>query len=616
MTLLSNINSPEDVKKLSEEELPLLCTQLRQKIVNTVAENGGHLAASLGAVELIVAIHRVFDTAKDRLVFDVGHQAYAHKLLTGRKDSFKTLRTFDGLSGFPKPVESIHDAFIAGHASNSVSVALGMCRARTAAGEDYNVISLMGDGALSGGLAYEALSDLGESDEKQIVILNDNGMSIMPSVGGMARHLGRLRIKPSYRKFKKKYHRVMEVIPGGKAVYKFLHAVKTAIKQSLLHCSFFEDLGLDYVGPVDGHDIAALVEALKWAQIADRPVVVHVITKKGKGYGPSEATPDKYHGVSGFDPVTGKLPDKKPDFSARFGEEMIKMASEDKRVCAITAAMGPGTGLFEYSKRYPDRFYDVGIAEGHAASMAAGMAAVGGIPVFAVYSTFLQRSYDMLIHDIAISGHHVVLAVDRAGLVGEDGETHHGVFDVSYLRSVPGLKIYCPASFDELSDMLRHSVFTEKGPVAVRYPRGGEGEYKDSGCETLKVMKDGGDVTIVTYGTLINNVLKAVDILREKGINAEVIKLGCIAPIDMEAVKSSVMKTGRLAVIEEVIEDGCVGESISSALLGEGVLPKSVVLKNLGSSFAAQGSVAQLYKKYGLDPDSIAADIAEAISHE
>ena len=426
--ILETIHSPEDVKKLDKHQLPELCAEIREFLVQSVSRTGGHLASNLGAVELTVAIHRVFDTEKDRLVFDVGHQCYVHKALTGRQELFSTLRQFGGLSGFPKPRESVHDAFIAGHASNSVSVALGMARARTLTGGDYRVLALIGDGALTGGLAYEGLNNAGASGEPLIVILNDNGMSINPNVGAVPRHLGRLRSKPAYYHFKKWYRGLFGKHPAQNPVYRFNHQVKSFLKKSLWpRSTMFEDMGFTYLGPIDGHDLPRLCDMLQWAKELNGPVLVHVYTVKGKGYPFAEANPGKFHGISPFDPETGLL--KKPggeSFSSVFGKTLCDCAAQNSRVCAITAAMADGTGLTPFAKEFPKRFFDVAIAEGHGVAMAAGLAKQGMIPVFAVYSTFLQRGYDQLIHDISLQNLHVVLGVDRAGLVGSDGETHHG----------------------------------------------------------------------------------------------------------------------------------------------------------------------------------------------
>lgn len=614
MELLNKTYLPADIKKLDMTELTGLCQELRQFMIQSVSKTGGHLASNLGVVELTVAIHRVFDTGKDRLVFDVGHQSYVHKILTGRIDRFATLRQYGGLSGFPKPSESRHDAFIAGHASNSISVALGMARARSLNRRDYSVISVIGDGALTGGLAYEALNDAGESGEPLIIILNDNGMSITPNVGGMSRYLSRQRLKPSYAAVKKWYRRLMERLPGGRYIYNFTHSVKSAFKEALLHCSMFEEMGLQYAGPIDGHDLPRLVEALTWAKGLGEPVLIHIITQKGKGYSHSERTPEIYHGVSPFDYKKGVLPGSpSASFSKVFGEEMVKLAHQDYRVCALTAAMTSGTGLTEYSGKFPDRFFDVGIAEGHGVSMAAGMASQETIPVFAVYSTFLQRSYDMLIHDTALSNLHVVLAIDRAGLVGGDGETHQGIFDVGFLSTIPNMTIFCPASFEELRDMLRLAVLKTEGPVAIRYPKSAEGRYREGGTAASKTVLEGTDLTLVTYGVNVNTALEAADILAKSNISVEIIKLGTIAPIDFQAVERSLAKTHRLLVLEECVEQGSVGERLASHTAISGMVLKSVRLMNLGSRFIPQGNVEQLRKYCGIDTMSVVRSIMEDI---
>ena len=615
MSILNTINSPADLKALPEEKLPELCSELRDFMVDSVSKTGGHLASSLGAVELTVALQRVFDTERDRVVFDVGHQSYAHMILTGRRDAFGTLRQFGGLAGFPKPNENAHDAFIAGHASNSISAALGIARARTLSGADYSVIAVIGDGALTGGLSYEGLSDAGESGEKLIIILNDNGMSITKNVGGVARYLSRERLKPSYRSFKQGYRKLMGKLPGGAGIYRFTHGVKAAVKETLLHCSLFEDMGLEYAGPIDGHDVNRIIDALEWAKNADGPVVVHLMTTKGKGYLYAERRPDDFHGVGSFDPDTGVIKNGAVNFSAVFGEELNRLADMDERICAVTAAMTTGTGLSGFAEKHPERFFDVGIAEGHGATMSAGLASRGMIPVFAVYSSFLQRAYDMLQHDVAICGYHVVFGVDRAGLVGEDGETHHGVFDVGYLSTVPGMTILCPTSFTELRRMLRRAVFETDGPVAVRYPRGGEGDYKeDSGCGAA-ILREGADITVIAYGTMTNEVLSAADMLADMGVSADVIKLGCIQPLDTELIDLSLGKTGRLLVAEECAAAACVGERIAAHALERGVAVRSVKLLNLGGGIVTHGSVPELRKLCGIDAAAIARAAAEAVNN-
>ena len=608
---------PEQLGGLSDSEAAELCRRLRVRLIDTVSRTGGHLASSLGAVELIVAIHRVFDTGRDRLVFDVGHQCYAHKILTGRNAAMETLRTFGGIAGFPKPVESPSDAFIAGHASNSVSVALGMARARTLQNENYQVLALIGDGALTGGLAYEGLSDAGDSGEPLIVILNDNGMSITRSVGGVAEHLARQRLKPQYLHFKKGYRKVMSVLPLGGHIYNVTHKVKTAIKETLLPCSLFEDMGFTYLGPVDGHDVKRLTQLLSYARELKGPVLLHVRTVKGKGYTPAERNPDLFHGVGRFCVETGEpVHPTAPNFSAVFGQALCELAEKDPKICAITAAMQGGTGLNGFAQRFPERFFDVGIAEGHAAAMAAGMAKQGMTPVFAVYSTFLQRSYDMLLHDVALQGLHVVLAVDRAGLVGEDGETHHGLFDPAFLDTIPGMTVLCPASFAELRDMLEYAVYEVKGPVAIRYPRGGEGAYQDGAPRRPAVLlREGTDLTLAGCGTLVNELLDCADRLAADGIRAEVVKLNTITPLPLELVARSVKKTGRLLVAEESAEMGGIGQRIAAGLLAVGVPVQGLALASTGRGFVTHGTIPQLRRLCGLDGESLYHRAWEVCGH-
>lgn len=604
-----------DLSEYSDQEAQVLCQSLRKRILDIVSRNGGHLSSNLGAVELTVAIHRVFHTGRDRLVFDVGHQCYAHKLLTGRGAAMETLRTLDGIAGFPKPGESVHDAFVAGHASNSVSVAVGMARARSLRGEDYSVLALIGDGALSGGLSYEGLSDAGGSGEPLIVILNDNGMSITKSVGGVADYLAHQRLKPQYLRFKHGYQRVMQATAVGRGLYRLNHRVKTAIKESLLPCSLFENMGFTYLGPVDGHDVKGLTRLLRYAKELKTPVLLHVRTVKGKGYPPAEQNPDRFHGVGPFLLESGApLKAGGETFSTRLGRELCSMAERDPKLCAVTAAMCSGTGLSQFAQQFPERFFDVGIAEEHAVTMCAGMAKQGITPVFAVYSTFLQRSYDMLIHDAALQGLHVVLAVDRAGLVGEDGETHHGIYDPAYLRTVPGMKIFCPASFSELQTMLFQAVYETEGPAALRYPRGGEGAYRDDhGKTAATVLAPGRDLTIVTYGTLINEALEARELLSAQGISAEIVKLNVIVPLEPDVVFASLRKTGRLLMAEECAADGCIGEVIAAEILNSKITLQSFKLCNLGHTFVQHGPVGELKKRCGIDGESLARAAREVM---
>lgn len=613
MSILERINSSNDIKKLPEEELEPLCQELRDYMISSISRTGGHLASNLGAVELTVALHRVYDTSRDRVVFDVGHQSYVHKIITGRRDSFCTLRQHGGLSGFPKPYESEDDAFIAGHASNSVSVALGMARARTLSHADYDVAAIIGDGALSGGLAYEGLANAAASGEPLVVILNDNNMSINENVGGTAHLLESLRVRPGYISFKRWYRDVFTKLPG---LYKFNHAIKEWLKKRLLPGNVFSGMGMYYLGPVDGHDIGKLETVIRWARELRKPVLVHVVTKKGKGYKYAEEHPEKFHGVGRFDIETGELHDSGDCFSAKMGESLSRLADNDGRIIGITAAMSSGTGMDVFSAAHPDRFFDVGIAEGHAVSMAGGMAKQGMVPVFAVYSSFLQRGYDMLIHDVALQNLHVVFCVDRAGLVGSDGETHHGVFDVSYLSSVPDMTVLCPASYAELETMLRAAIYDINGSVAIRYPRGGEGKYTACNTAPETLLREGRDVTLVCYGIMTNEVLDAAERLAAEGISAEVIKLSMIKPPDFDLVMRSLRKTGKLLISEDVCEAGCVGSRILEKAAINEIHVRAAKLLNLGEGIVPHGTVAELLHDFGLDADGIVSAAMEMMDKD
>ena len=611
MKLLDQAADREKFLAMGPEEDKALSQEIRDFLIDSVSKTGGHLASNLGAVELTIALHKVFDPMKDRIVFDVGHQSYVHKILTGRKDGFSSLRQFGGMAGFPRPNESLADAFVGGHASNSVSAALGMARARTISGEKYSVIAVIGDGALTGGLAYEGLNDAGQSKEPLIVVLNDNGMSIQPNVGGIAKYLSIRRLKPSYFSFKRAFRNATKVMPGGKYVYNLVHRVKKWMKNALIGTNMFDDMGFTYLGPVDGHDIGKMTYLLEQARELACPVLLHVTTTKGRGYSYAEEAPDEYHGVSAFNVASGASDGGKSEtFSSAFGKTMCSMASEDRRICAVTAAMSQGTGLSDFAACYPKRTFDVGIAEGHAVTMAAGLAKQGMFPVFAVYSSFLQRGYDMLIHDVAIDKLHVVLAVDRAGLVGADGETHHGAFDVCYLRTVPNMTVFSPASTEELRKTLHHAVYFVDGPAAVRYPRGSNEGYSDCILEDL-VFRSGSDVTIVTYGTLLNEAVLAADTLAAEGIQAEIIKLWQIAPLNLDFIRESVKKTGRLIVLEECVSGGCVGQEILSALMMENLAPFQARLMNLGKDFVTHGKVSQLRHMAKIDAEALISTVKE-----
>lgn len=617
LTILQTIRSHEDLQKLDAAAREKLCGEIRQFLVQSVAKTGGHLASNLGVVELSVALETVFDTAKDRLVFDVGHQSYIHKLLTGRQADFEHLRQFGGMAGFPKPGESDTDAFVAGHASSSVSIALGMARARTLMNQNYSVVALLGDGAATGGMVYEGLNDAAESKEPMIVILNDNAMSIDRNVGGMARHLSRLRSKEQYLGMKQWYKTAIRKIPGGRTIYTATRSIKDWVKRSLIPTTIFDNMGMTYLGPVDGHDTEGLIALLRIAKDMKEPVLLHVMTHKGHGYKPAEDDPSKFHGIGKFDPETGKTPSGGLTFSKAFGDKMLELAAKNPMVCAITAAMPGGTGLLPFKQRFPKRLFDVGIAEEHAVSMAGGFAKQGMVPVVAIYSTFLQRSYDQIMQDIAMLKLHVVLAIDRAGLVGEDGETHHGVFDVGFLRQAPGLTVLCPASCKELEDMLEWAVEKQNGPVAIRYPRGGDRSYQDSafGDDFVHCHRCGDDVTIVTYGTLIENAMNAAKLLEQQGISATVLRLLSVSPLPALQVADQLSANHRVVVLEET----CRGSGIREALawqLQKLVPDCRVGGIDLGNQFVTHGNTNKLYEHYGLDAQSVAAYIQEVLAVE
>ena len=609
MSILQNIHGHEDLVRLTNAERNQLCAEIRAFLVSHVSQTGGHLASNLGIVELAVAIETVFNTMDDRLVFDVGHQSYVHKLLTGRQADFTHLRQFGGISGFPKPHESETDAFVAGHASSSISIALGMARARTLLGKDYDVVALLGDGAATGGMIYEGMNDAAESQEPMVIILNDNEMSIDRNVGGLSRHLSNIRTKERYLGAKRKFRIMVHKLPGGQRMYLFTKKIKDRVKRLLLPTTIFETMGLHYLGPVDGHDLPGLITLLRSARDLRSPVVVHVLTQKGMGYTPAEENPSKFHGIGKFDPESGKvLGDKKASFSDSFGATMLDLASNDKRVCAITAAMPGGTGLVEFKNRFPERTFDVGIAEEHAISMAGGLAKQGMVPVVAIYSTFLQRGYDQIMQDIALLNLHVVLAVDRAGLVGEDGATHHGVFDVGFLRQIPGMKLLAPASLAEQQKMLSWAVKEHNGPVAVRYPRGGNGGY--SGCDwkenqSVICHRIGKDVTLITYGTLLNNVMQAAELLSQHGLEATVLRLTELSDVDVNAISHQMAANAPVVILEEACSGSGVWETLSAKL--HTVSPDcKVVGKDLGNQFVPHGAMDILYETYGLDGASIA----------
>lgn len=625
MSILENIHTHADLIQLDAQQRQTLCREIREFLISHVSKTGGHVASNLGVVELTVALETVYNTSKDRLVFDVGHQSYIHKLLTDRQEGFNRLRQLGGMAGFPKPSESDADAFVAGHASSSVSVALGMARARTLTGQDYDVVTLLGDGAATGGMVYEGLNDAAVSGEPMVIVLNDNAMSIDKNVGGMATHLRHLRTKERYLGMKERYRKFMMRVPGGKFIYRLTHGVKDRLRRMLIPTTIFESMGFTYLGPVDGHNVESLISLLRIARDMKRPVVLHVMTRKGMGYQPAEEHPKLFHGIGKFDPITGE-PLKNSDitFSDVFGRTMVELGHADSRLCAITAAMPGGTGLLEFKKQFQDRFFDVGIAEEHAVSMAGGLAKQGMVPVVALYSTFLQRSYDMILQDICMLGLHVVFAVDRAGLVGEDGETHHGVYDIGFLRHAPGMKILCPASTTELEEMLRWAVEEYNGPVAIRYPRGGNGHYSQSawdsnhatlGTKMVAQHAEGSDVVLVTYGTLINNVMDAVDILKTRGIQTSVLRLLTAEPLPMAEMLDYLSNHKHVVVIEETGNSCGLSHAITWELAQVGAALKVSGI-NLGNGYITHGNVQMLYRHYGLDSESIASFVQEVLHNE
>lgn len=605
--ILPTIHSPADVKALPFEALGSLCGEIRQALIQTISQNGGHLASNLGVVELTTALHRVFSSPKDQIVWDVGHQCYPHKLLTGRYASFATLRREYGLSGFCRPEESEHDPFISGHSSTSISAAFGLAKAKSLQGDDGYTIAVIGDGALTGGLAYEGLNNAGRSRDRLIVILNDNKMSISRNVGSVARHLAVLRSSPRYLRFKKDVERFLQKVPiVGQPLDRAIVKVKSGVKSMLYGNTLFENMGFAYLGPVDGHDLGKLCAVLESCKTLHQPVLLHVCTVKGKGYTFAEERPKDFHGTSGFDIETGDAPASRENFSSVFGREICDLAGADPRICAVTAAMTESTGLTEFSHTFRSRFFDVGIAEEHAITFCSGLAKNGMLPVFAVYSTFLQRGYDELIHDAALQNAKIVLCIDRAGLVGEDGETHQGVFDAAFLNTIPNVTIFAPSFYTELCWMLKEAVYQYKGVVAVRYPRGGEPSLPEGYCakpEPYSVLGGGGKVLLITYGRIFANLCRAREALAEKGIEADVLKLNRIKPIDPQAVQLA-RGYRKVFFFEEGIRTGGVAEHFGFVLLS-GEFAGSFSLHTLPDGFIAQSTVGSAMKKYHLDAESI-----------
>ena len=611
--MLENINSPKDIKSMNIDELEILCSDIRSFMIDSVSKTGGHLASNLGVVELTVALHKVFNSPNDQIVFDVGHQSYTHKILTGRKDDFGTLRQEDGISGFTRRNESEHDIFSSGHSSTSISSAIGLAKAKSLKSEKGKVIAVIGDGALTGGLAYEALNNSGNESSNLIVILNDNDMSISKNVGSVAKNLTTIRTSPKYFRFKSKMSRLIAKLPlVGSKITTFITLVNQKLRKRIYKNTFFEDLGFRYYGPIDGHDLDALIDALYVAKAHNHSVLLHINTVKGKGYEFAEQNPSKFHGIGKFDINTGEPISSGENFSSVFGKSLVHLAENDFRFCAVTAAMASGTGLSDFAKKFPKRFFDVGIAEQHAVTFSAGLARNGLLPVFAVYSTFLQRSYDQLIHDIAMQDLKVIFAIDRAGFVGEDGESHQGLFDTAYLMSIPNLTVFAPAYYDELSSMLYQAAYKENNAVAIRYPRGKESEKPEGyeyNSENYSVFSDDkhAKTAIITYSREFCECYKAyVKLTDEHKENVCLIKLNRIKPIDEDVVEH-LKRVKKIIFAEEGIKDGGVGECFAALLKEKGV---NAEFKHIAvEGFVKQASVSSQIKKYHLDCDSIVEEV-------
>lgn len=609
--LIDKVNNRENLMKLSTEQMYKLAEEMREYIIDCTSKNGGHLASSLGAVELTIALHRVLRLPNDKIVWDVGHQSYAHKILTGRKENLNQLRKIDGECGFCDPCASEYDSYTSGHTSTSLSLALGAACARDSLGLKYNVAAVIGDGALSGGLAMEAINNIGQEQRKMLIILNDNEMSISQNVGAMSNYLTRARTSAGYVKSKKGIDSALEKIPKyGASIAKFVKNTKEHVKYLVSPGVLFEEFGVTYLGPIDGHDIRGMEEVFRRALKLDEPVLVHVVTKKGKGYEPAEKEPQKYHGVGAFNKMVGVRESIGETYSSIFGDEMTKLAREDNRVAVITPAMTLGSGLVEFAKEFPDRFYDVGIAEAHAVTFAAGLAGCGMVPVVSLYSTFAQRAYDSFVHDVALSNLHVVFAIDRAGLVPGDGKTHQGILDISFFSSLPNVKILSPCSFEELRKMLRYAVNECDGPVVVRYPRGANQYVYETGefeLSSADYVKKGGMVTLLAEGTTLPAVVKAGEILEKHGIECDIINIRTIAPVDIDTVRESVLKTGKLVCVEQSMRRGGMGENIISTLSRQGVNTKYISLAL--EDYVTHGEYDMIEKRYAFDKCSIAERI-------
>lgn len=608
--LLEQINSPKDLKKLTLEEKETLSQEIRDLIIDVTSKNGGHVASNLGVVELTIALHSIFDTPNDKIVWDVGHQCYVHKILTGRREEFQNIRKLGGISGFPKICESEYDNFNTGHSSTSISIATGMARARDILNENYEVVAVIGDGSLTGGMALEALNDAGSSKTNVKVILNDNEMSISKNVGGIPLYLSKMRTKTGYTRSNRKIKAIVNKIPYiGKPIISFAHYTKQIIKRAVFRNMYFEDIGFTYLGPVDGHDIKKLEDILERSKKINGPVLIHVVTKKGKGYKLAEENPDKFHGISAYDKETGEVK-KSKNYSKVFGEKLVKMASEDKRIVAVTAAMRDGTGLKEFAEKFPDRFFDVGIAEQHALGLIAGMARAGLKPVLPIYSSFLQRGYDQIIHDIALSGIPVTVCIDRAGIVGNDGETHQGIFDLSFLSSIPNIVIMAPKNFEELDKMLEFGVNLDK-PVFIRYPRGGENfsfeSTEDIELGKAEIVQEGTDLSIIAIGNMVGRAEEVASLLPEKSV--EIINARFLKPLDEETILNSIRKTGYCITIEDNLLKGGLGSAVVEAVNKSDI--QDVKIKSFGydDTFVEHGTVKELEDKNGLSAEKISGKL-------
>ena len=597
--ILSKIKSPQDIKGLSQKQVEILCGEIRDCIINTVSKNGGHLASNLGSVELTVALHRAFNSPEDEIIFDVGHQGYTHKLLTGRFDKFSSIRQKDGISGYMKPSESEHDPFITGHSSNSISAAYGIFKAKRLKGESGTAVAVIGDGAMTGGMAYEALNNAGNEKGNFIVVLNDNKMSISQNVGAMARALTKMRNKKKYHNFKFAFRRLLLKIPAvGKPLYRAFDAIKDAVKAIVYKKNIFSSLGFNYLGPVDGHDVAAMESLFKIAESYNKPSLIHVITTKGKGYSYAELSPKNYHGVSPFDIEEGANVSDKLNFSAVAGNTLCELAEKDDKICAVTAAMTEGTGLSKFAEKYPERFFDVGIAEQHAVTFSAALAKEGLKPFFAVYSSFLQRGFDQIIHDAAIGNFPLRLLIDRAGIVGEDGETHQGLFDVSYLSSIPNISIYSPSQYDELCYRIKYVAECD-GISAVRYPRGCEKPSDFTDFKKDYSVIEGGKRAIVTYGRLFSEAMTAKETIGDISI----VKLNKIYPLSDDLIKT-VADFDEIYFFEETEKSGGIGEHIGGRLLENGYKGKFTV-HAVNDRFVSAAETTESLAECGLDSNSM-----------